>query len=69
MASSQRTSGFFLYRAEYPKKDAFLNGMFTVNFKNMDDIKQVQKFTDHNHQDFWNSRLALRLNQQREIVE
>jgi hypothetical protein len=32
--------------------------MCLINVKKMDDNKQVMKYIDHNHQDFWTSVVA-----------
>jgi hypothetical protein len=32
--------------------------MWPINVKKVDDIKQVMKYVDHGHQDFWTAILA-----------
>jgi hypothetical protein len=40
-----------------PKEKGFLNCM-SINVKKMDDIKQVMKYIEHDHQEFWTAVLA-----------
>jgi hypothetical protein len=39
--------------SDLSNEKAFSNGMCPIHVKKMNDIKQVMKYTDHNHQDFW----------------
>jgi hypothetical protein len=41
-----------------PSEKAFLNGTCPINVKSMYDIKEVMKYIDHHHKDFWTSILA-----------
>jgi hypothetical protein len=36
-----------------PNKKAFSNSMCPTDVKQMNDTKEVIKYTDHSHQDFW----------------
>jgi hypothetical protein len=38
---------------DLPNEKSFPNGMCPINFKKMDGIKQIIKYIDHDHQDFW----------------
>jgi hypothetical protein len=38
--------------------EAFPNVMCPINVKKMDDIKQVMKYVDHDHHEFWTCILA-----------
>jgi hypothetical protein len=43
--------------SDLPNEKAFPNGMCPINVIKVD-IKQVMKYTDHDHQDFWTAILA-----------
>jgi hypothetical protein len=50
---------------DLPNEKAFPYGMCPINIQKMADIKQVMKYSDHDHHDFWTSILAWENNQQR----